>query len=162
MLLQGTTVELFVNGFSYRITVDPEKPLLWVLREDLALNGTKYGCGIGICASCMILLDRVATPSCRVAVGSLTKTNMEIITIEGLNDQLGRMIKESWLEERVSQCGYCQPGQIISAYALLTRQPNPSDREIEDNMRNLCRCGTYQRIRAAIKRASKTIMNGQK
>jgi aerobic-type carbon monoxide dehydrogenase small subunit (CoxS/CutS family) len=97
-----------------------------------------------------------------VAVGSLTKTNMEIITIEGLNDQLGRMIKESWLEERVSQCGYCQPGQIISAYALLTRQPNPSDREIEDNMRNLCRCGTYQRIRAAIKRASKTIMNGQK
>ena len=162
MLLLGHTMELFVNGLSYRIAVDPEKPLLWVLREELALNGTKYGCGIGVCGSCMILLDRVATPSCRVAVGSLAKTSLEIITIEGLNDRLGKIIKESWLEERVSQCGYCQPGQIISAYALLARKPNPSDREIEDSMRNLCRCGSYQRIRAAIKRASKTIMNGQK
>jgi len=158
--LPDDRLELFVNGLSFKIAADPEKPLLWVLREDLALTGTKYGCGIGACGSCLVLLDKVATPSCRVAVGSLS--NEQIITIEGLNDQLGKIIKESWLEERVSQCGYCQPGQIISAYALLLRKPDPSDRDIEENMNNLCRCGTYQRIRAAVKRASKTMVNSRK
>ena len=141
-----------INGRSCAAEIDPQKPLIWVLREDFGLNGTKYGCGIGYCGSCTVLLDGNAVQSCQVPAGSVGESS--IITIEGLNDQLGKAIKEIWLQEKVIQCGYCQPGQIISVYALLSKIPNPTDRDIDENIINLCRCGTYQRIRLAIKRIS--------
>jgi isoquinoline 1-oxidoreductase alpha subunit len=146
---------LNVNKKIYTVDVDPEKPLLWVLREDLGMCGTKYSCGIGICGSCTVLVDGVATRSCIIGVGSLD--NSEVTTIEGLNHEVGSAVKEAWIEEKVSQCGYCQPGQIITASYLLSINPNPSDSDIDETMTNLCRCGTYQRIRAAIKRAADRI-----
>ena len=144
-----------VNEKIYTLDVDPQKPLLWVLREDLGICGTKYSCGIGICGSCTVLVDGVATRSCIVEVGSLD--NSKVTTIEGLNHEVGRAVKEAWIEEKVPQCGYCQPGQIITASYLLSINPNPSDSDIDETMTNLCRCGTYQRIRAAIKRAADRI-----
>ena len=145
-----------VNGKIYSFDADPEKPLLWVLREDLGLCGTKYSCGIGICGTCTVLLDGIATRSCLVRVESVGDS--EVTTIEGLNDDLGKAIKEAWIEEKVSQCGYCQPGQIMNAYQLLSTNPAPTDPDIDDTMTTLCRCGTYQRIRSAIKRASDMIV----
>ena len=145
-------MRLMVNGNSLDVDVDNNKPLLWVLREELELTGTKYGCGIGYCGGCTVLIDGIATQSCQIDVGSIG--DAEIITIEGLNDKLGQVIKKAWVLERAVQCGYCQPGQIISAYALLSDNPDPSDIDIDRSMINLCRCGTYQRIRAAIKRVS--------
>lgn len=144
-----------VNGNSYIVDVDPQKPLLWVLREDIGLCGTKYGCGIGICGACTVLLDSVANRSCLVEAKSVG--NREVITIEGLNDDIGKVVKESWIAESVSQCGYCQPGQIMTASYLLSTNPDPSDSDIDESMTNLCRCGTYQRIRSAIKSAAATI-----
>ena len=144
-----------VNEKIYTVDVDAQKPLLWVLREDLGLCGTKYSCGIGICGTCTVLVDGIATRSCIVEVGSLD--NSEVTTIEGLNDEVGRAVKEAWIEEKVSQCGYCQPGQIITASYLLSINTNPSDIDIDETITNLCRCGTYQRIRAAIKRAADRI-----
>jgi aerobic-type carbon monoxide dehydrogenase small subunit (CoxS/CutS family) len=144
-----------VNGKSYSVEVDPQKPLLWVLREDIGLAGTKYGCGIGLCGACTVLVDGTATRSCTVEAESVG--NSEIITIEGLNDEAGKAVKEAWIEEKVSQCGYCQPGQIMTAAYLLSTNPDPSDDDIDEHMTNLCRCGTYQRIRSAIKRAAATI-----
>ena len=144
-----------VNGKIYSFDADPEKPLLWVLREDLALCGTKYSCGIGICGTCTVLLDGVATRSCLVKVESVSGS--EVTTIEGLNDALGKAIKDAWIEEKVSQCGYCQPGQIMNAYQLLSTNPEPTDSDIDDSMTTLCRCGTYQRIRSAIKRVATSI-----
>jgi isoquinoline 1-oxidoreductase alpha subunit len=146
---------LNVNGDAYQVDVDPQKPLLWVLREDIGLCGTKYGCGIGICGSCTVLLDGIAIPSCTVEAESVG--DREVTTIEGLDDDLGNAIKEAWIAEKVSQCGYCQPSQIVTAYYLLSDNPEPSDDDIEENMTTLCRCGTYQRIRLAIKRAADTI-----
>jgi len=144
-----------VNENSYLVDVDPQKPLLWVLREDIGLCGTKYGCGIGICGSCTVLLDGIARPSCMIEVESVG--NREVTTIEGLNNDVGKAVKEAWIAEKVSQCGYCQPGQIMTASYLLSNNSEPSDEEIDQNMTNLCRCGTYQRIRSAIKRAAVTI-----
>ena len=144
-----------VNSKFYTVDVDPQKPLLWVLREDIGLTGTKYGCGIGICGSCTVLLDGSATPSCTVAIESVgTK---RVTTIEGLNNKIGSAVKEAWIEEKVSQCGYCQPGQIMKATYLLSHNADPTDDDIDESMTNLCRCGTYQRIRSAIKRAAATI-----
>jgi isoquinoline 1-oxidoreductase alpha subunit len=143
---------LNVNGDTYPIDVDPQKPLLWVLREDIGLCGTKYACGIGICGSCIVLLDGVAVRSCVVTAGSVG--SRPITTIEGLDDDLAHVVKDAWLAENVSQCGYCQPGQIMAAYYLLSNNPDPTDIDIEESMTNLCRCGTYQRIREAIKRAA--------
>ena len=140
------------NGNHYIVSARPDKPLLWVLREDLGLNGTKYGCGIGICGTCNVLLDGKLARSCKLPVESIG--DREVTTIEGLNDDLGNAIKDAWYAEHVSQCGYCQPGQIISAYALLAEYPNPSDSQIDEHMTSLCRCGTYQRIRSAIKLVS--------
>jgi isoquinoline 1-oxidoreductase alpha subunit len=151
-------MELVVNGRRRTVDVDPQKPLLWVLREDLGLSGTKYGCGVGVCGCCAILLAGTATRSCLQPVGSVG--DREVVTIEGLGDPLGRALKESWLEERVAQCGYCQPGQIVAAYDLLSRIPHPTDRDVEDRIQNLCRCGTYQRVRAAITRASRATDGG--
>jgi isoquinoline 1-oxidoreductase alpha subunit len=144
-----------VNGKIHNVAVDPQKPLLWVLREDIGLTGTKYGCGIGVCGSCTVFLDGVATPSCTVEIESVgTK---KVTTIEGLNNKVGNAVKEAWIEEKVSQCGYCQPGQIMKATYLLSNNSEPTDDDIDEHMTNLCRCGTYQRIRSAIKRAAVTI-----
>ena len=141
-----------VNGHLHRIDVDPQKPLLWVLREDIGLNGTKYSCGIGMCGCCTVLVDGSAIHSCMVTVGAVRDS--EIITIEGLNSDVGKAVKEAWITEQVPQCGYCQPAQIIKATYLLSQNPDPSDDEIDKAMTSLCRCGTYPRIRAGIKRAA--------
>ena len=148
---------LRVNGRLYTVDVDSQKPLLWVLREELDLNGSKYSCGIGICGACTVLLDGVAYSSCSLTVDSVG--NREITTIEGLDNGIGTSLKEAWIEEKVSQCGYCQPGQILKAASLLSLNPNPTDGEIDEYMTNICRCGTYQRIRAAIKRAALSIVD---
>jgi isoquinoline 1-oxidoreductase alpha subunit len=144
-----------VNGNFYTVDVDPQKPLLWVLRENIGLCGTKYGCGIGICGSCTVLLDGIASCSCVVKAESVGGRG--VTTIEGLDDDLGNAVKNAWIAEKVSQCGYCQPGQIITAYYLLSNNPEPSNADIDENMTTLCRCGTYQRIRSGIKRAADTI-----
>jgi aerobic-type carbon monoxide dehydrogenase small subunit (CoxS/CutS family) len=144
-----------VNRKFYTVDVDPQKPLLWVLREDIGMCGTKYSCGISICGSCTVLLDGIVSPSCTLKVESVGRK--KVTTIEGLNSKIGRAVKEAWIEEKVSQCGYCQPGQIMKAAYLLSHNPEPSDDEIHETMTNLCRCGTYQRIRLAIKRAAAEI-----
>lgn len=143
-------IRLTINKSSYEVEVDENMPLLWVLRDELGLVGTKYGCGIGSCGACSVLVDGVSTRSCLINIG---KVNGEIITIEGLgNPESPHGLQEAWIEHQVAQCGYCQPGQIISAHALLAQNTVPNDKEIEKEMAgNLCRCGTYSRIRKAIK-----------
>ena len=144
-----------VNRKFFAVDVDPQKPLLWVLREDIGLCGTKYSCGIGLCGSCTVLVDGVPYASCKVPVADLG--NSAVTTIEGLNDKVGKAVKRAWITEKVSQCGYCQPGQIVKAAYLLSTHADPSDELISETMTNLCRCGTYQRIKAAIKTAAATI-----
>jgi aerobic-type carbon monoxide dehydrogenase small subunit (CoxS/CutS family) len=147
---------LKVNGQNRQVEDDPQTPLLWVLRDSLDLTGTKYGCGIAQCGACTVLLDGVATRACSLPVGSLE--GKTITTIEGLSngDSLNH-VQQAWVEEDVPQCGYCQSGQIMSATALLKRNPKPTDGEIDAAMSgNICRCGTYPRIRKAIKRAIKS------
>ncbi len=132
-----------------------DEPLLFVLREHLGLVGTKFGCGVGICGACTVIIDGIAQRSCITATEDVTAS--EIRTIEGLADNNGNLhpVQQAWLDEAVPQCGYCQAGQIMAAAALLATNPQPSDQDIDDAMSdNLCRCGTYQRIRKAIKRAS--------
>ena len=148
------TYELNVNGQRKQVNVDPSTPLLWVLREELKLTGTKYGCGISTCGACTVHVDGIATRSCVVPVSLIG--NRPIVTIEGIgNDRVGRAVQDAWVEKDVVQCGYCQSGQIMSACALLKANPKPTDSNIEDSMGgNICRCGTYFRIREAIKSAS--------
>ena len=148
------TFKLTVNGQSTEITVDPGTPLLWVLREDLKMTGTKYGCGIASCGACTVHLGGVATRSCVVPV--FLVGDRPILTIEAMADDLvGRVVQAAWVSEDVVQCGYCQSGQIMSAVALLKSIPKPTDKDIEESMGgNLCRCGTYVRIRQAIKTAA--------
>ena len=148
-----------VNGKIHNVDVDPQKPLLWVLREDIGLTGTKYSCGIGLCGSCTVLLDGIAQSSCTLEIESVG--NREVTTIEDLNNDVGKAVKDAWIEEKVSQCGYCQPGQIIKATYLLSNNSDPSNDDIDESMTNLCRCGTYQRIRSAIKLAAATINQGK-
>jgi len=150
-----TTYVLTVNGQRKEVTVDEGTPLLWVLREELKLTGTKYGCGIGACGACTVHLGGIATRSCLVPVSLIA--DRAIVTIEGIaEDAIGRAVQETWVEKDVVQCGYCQSGQIMSAVALLKAIPRPSDKEIEQSMGgNLCRCATYVRIREAIKSASR-------
>jgi len=149
-----TVYQLDVNGERREVTVDPSTPLLWVLREELKMTGTKYGCGIGACGACTVHLDGVATRSCLVPVSLVG--SRRIITIEGLaKDPVGRAVQNAWIEKDVVQCGYCQSGQVMTAVALLRSKPTPTDANIEQSMGgNLCRCGTYVRIRKAIKSAS--------
>jgi len=148
---------LTVNGQSKEVTVDPSTPLLWVLREELKMTGTKYGCGISACGACTIHLAGVATRSCVVPVSLVG--NRSIVTIEGIEqDPVGRAVQDAWVAEDVVQCGYCQSGQIMSAVALLKSIRKPTDANIEESMGgNLCRCGTYVRIRKAIKAASQKL-----
>lgn len=148
-------ISLKINGKQHRVDVDPQTPLLWVLRDHLKLVGTKYGCGIAQCGACTVHLNGSAVRSCQMPVSSAE--NNEITTIEGLSENGDHPVQKAWLEIDVPQCGYCQAGQIMSAAALLKRNPNPSDAEIENAMNgNICRCGTYTRIKAAIKSASKS------
>lgn len=142
---------LTVNGERRRVEADPSTPLLWVLREGLKMTGTKFGCGMAMCGACTVHVDGAAQRSCQVAAGDAE--GREITTIEGLPE--AHPVKRAWMEEQVAQCGYCQPGQIMSAAALLAATPRPSDAEINAAMQgNLCRCGTYCRIRRAIKKAA--------
>jgi aerobic-type carbon monoxide dehydrogenase small subunit (CoxS/CutS family) len=144
-------ITLSVNGDEYLVDIDPSTPLLWVLRDELGLTGTKYSCGIGQCGTCTVHVDGEATQSCVLPVSSVE--GMEITTIEGLSAGGEHPLQIAWVKEHVSQCGYCQPGQLMTAAALLNRNSHPSDEEIIEGMSGvLCRCGTYQRIRNAIKR----------
>lgn len=147
---------LNVNGKKVQVEVDPETPILWVLRDHLNLVGTKYGCGISQCGACTIHLNGVAVRSCQLSVSAVG--NQSITTIEGLSENGDHPVQKAWLDTDVYQCGYCQAGQIMSATALLNSNPNPTDEEIESAMYgNICRCGTYTRIKAAIRKASETI-----
>ena len=144
-----------INGKKQTVDVDPGTPLLWVLRDHLKLVGTKYGCGIAQCGACTVHFNGSAVRSCQLPVSSAADN--EITTIEGLSENGDHPVQQAWLEIDVPQCGYCQAGQIMSASALLQRNPSPSDEEIENAMNgNICRCGTYTRIKAAIKKASES------
>jgi aerobic-type carbon monoxide dehydrogenase small subunit (CoxS/CutS family) len=145
---------LLVNGRRRRVNADPQMPILWALRDLLGLRGAKFGCGMGLCGSCTVHLDGQPIRSCVVPISAAE--GKEITTIEGLAPDGTHPLQRAWAELNVPQCGYCQPGQIMTAAALLAGNPNPSDAEIEAAMTgNICRCGTYQRIRAAIRRAAR-------
>ena len=147
------TFTLNINGKQQTVDVDADTPLLWVLRDELSLVGTKYGCGIAQCGSCTVHVDGVATRSCSLPVSSVGERS--IITIEGLSEQGDHPVQQAWIDHDVPQCGYCQAGQIMNAAALLSNNNNPSDQEIDDAMNgNICRCGTYIRIKSAIKTAA--------
>jgi isoquinoline 1-oxidoreductase alpha subunit len=142
-----------VNGKSVTVTVEAEKPLLWVLRDDLGLTGTKYGCGMAICGCCIVHLEGEAVRSCVTPISRVK--GKRVTTIEGLSSDLSHSVQKAWMEIQVPQCGYCQPGQMMSAACLLEQKSNPTDEDIADAMSgNLCRCGTYQRVRKAIHRAA--------
>lgn len=152
-------VKVRVNGKDHEVQVDPDVPLLWVLRENLGLTGTKYGCGIEACGACTVHVDGEARKSCQLPVGRLE--GRSVTTIEGLDP--GHPVRRAWIEDDVPQCGYCHSGQIMAAAALLAAKPAPSDEDIDAAMSgNLCRCGTYQRIRRAVHRAAGERGKGQK
>ena len=148
-------INLNVNGKKQTLDLDPNTPMLWVLREHLNLVGTKYGCGIAACGACTILLEGSAVRSCQLPVSAAE--NKSITTIEGLSEDGDHPVQQAWLEHDVAQCGYCQAGQIMSAVAFLKTNPNPTDEQIETAMNgNICRCATYLRIKAAVKTAAKS------
>ena len=140
-------VKLDINGQVHQVEVDPTTPLLWVLREQLGMTGTKYGCGIAQCGACSVHVDGAVMRSCQLQVGDVSG---KIVTIEGLSPDSTHPVQVAWLAHQVPQCGYCQSGQIMAAVALLAEKPQPTDADINDAMTNICRCGTYQRIRQAI------------
>ena len=147
------TFSLKINGKTQEVDVDPATPMLWVLRDHLNLVGTKYGCGIAQCGACTVHVDGTATRSCALPVSSVG--DKEVTTIEGLSENGDHPVQKAWLEVDVPQCGYCQAGQIMTASALLSKNANPSDQEIEAAMNgNICRCGTYVRIKKAVKMAA--------
>ncbi|MGX7707787.1 (2Fe-2S)-binding protein [Methylobacterium sp. Gmos1] len=145
--------DLTINGQSHRVDVEPDTPLLWVLRDTLGMTGTKYGCGIAQCGACTVLMDGQATRSCQVTVDSVGAAKVE--TIEAVeSDPVGRKVVAAWVTAQVPQCGYCQSGQVMAATALLRETPKPSDEDIAGAMTNLCRCGTYNAIAAAVRHAA--------
>jgi isoquinoline 1-oxidoreductase alpha subunit len=146
------SLSLVVNGIAHTADIEPETPLLWVLRDSLKLMGTKYGCGIAQCGACTVLVDGQATRSCSIPASAVA--GKPITTIEGLSADGTHPVQLAWIELDVPQCGYCQSGQIMAAVALLKQKPKPTDDEINREMTNICRCGTYPRIRAAIHRAA--------
>lgn len=155
------TITLTVNGTRRSLDVDASMPLLWAIRDVLALTGTKYGCGMGQCGACTVHLDGEAVRSCQTPVGAAA--NRQVVTIEGLSADRRHPIQQAWMAGNVPQCGYCQPGQIMSAAALLARTPQPTDDDIDRAMAgNLCRCGTYPRIRRAIHQAAAAAPGGRK
>jgi isoquinoline 1-oxidoreductase subunit alpha len=143
---------LIVNGSAYTVDLEPETPLLWVLRDSLKLTGTKFGCGIAQCGACTVLIDGQATRSCSIVLSDVA--GKAVTTIEGLSAEGTHPVQLAWIEFDVPQCGYCQSGQIMAAVALLTQKPKPTDADINREMTNICRCGTYPRIRQAIHRAA--------
>jgi len=145
-------VKLNINGQVREVEADPETPLLWVLRENLGMTGTKYGCGIAQCGACSVHLDGAVTRSCQLPVGNIG--DAKVVTIEGLSRDSSHPVQAAWLQHQVPQCGYCQSGQIMAAVALLAEKPQPTDADIDLAMTNICRCGTYGRIRAAIHTAA--------
>ena len=150
---------IYINGEKRQVKVDGNTPLLWVLRDNLKLTGTKYGCGRGLCGACTVHIDGEATRSCITAIGNVAGSN--ITTIEGLSKDSDHPVQKAWVAEDVPQCGYCQSGQIMTAVAFLDRNSNPEEDDINAAMKmNICRCGTYQRIRKAIGRAAKELQNG--
>src|SRR5947199_509288 len=151
-LLSMSPITFVVNGKSRTVSVAPDTPLLWVLRDTLGLTGTKFGCGIAQCGACTVHLDGVATRTCVLPVSAVA--GKRVTTIEGLSKNRSHAVQRAWIEEDVPQCGYCQSGQIMAAAALLAKNPHPTDADIDTAMTNICRCGTYQRIRAAIHRAA--------
>jgi len=152
-------MQLTVNQQPHTLEVEPDMPLLWVLRDELGITGPKFGCGIAQCGACTVHIDGQAVRSCVLPVGSVQG---DITTIEGLGQpEKLHVVQRVWIEQQVAQCGYCQPGQIMTAVALLRQNPDPSDADIDAAMTNLCRCGTYPRIRAAVHQAAKTIREAQ-
>jgi isoquinoline 1-oxidoreductase subunit alpha len=146
-------ISLTVNGTSQHVDVSPDTPLLWVLRDNLGLTGTKYGCGMALCGACTVHVDGQATRSCVMPISAAA--GKSVLTIEGLSHDGSHPLQQAWIAEEVPQCGYCQSGQIMAAAVLLRENPRPSDADIDDAMSgNICRCGTYQRIRRAIHRAA--------
>ncbi|WP_298426919.1 (2Fe-2S)-binding protein [Rhodoblastus sp.] len=149
-------IRFTLNGQPKEIEADPDKPLLWVLRDDLGLTGTKYGCGQALCGACTVHIDGAPTRSCQTSVGDVAGKN--VLTIEGLQGEVAQAVQTSWIKLDVPQCGYCQSGQVMAAIALLSANRKPSDSEIDDAMSgNLCRCANYHRIRAAVHEASRLL-----
>jgi isoquinoline 1-oxidoreductase subunit alpha len=146
-------IKLHINGKAVDLAIDPETPLLWAIREQAGLTGTKYGCGVGQCGACSVLLNGDVVRSCAMTVASIKATD-RITTIEGLSPNGTHPVQRAWAALEVAQCGYCQAGQILAAVALLKRTPTPTDQDIDEAMTNICRCGTYQRIRAAVHMAA--------
>jgi isoquinoline 1-oxidoreductase alpha subunit len=152
--------KLNINGKLRDVAVEPDTPLLWVIRENVGLTGTKYGCGVAQCGACSVHLNGNVVRSCSLPVSAIKATD-KIVTIEGLSATRSHPVQQAWLEIDVPQCGYCQSGQIMAAAALLAKNPNPSDADIDEAMTNICRCGTYQRIRAAVHAAAKMPKRGK-
>ena len=150
---------LNINGKVLEIDAEPDTPLLWAIREQAGLTGTKYGCGIAACGTCTVHLDGVPTRTCTLPISGVTEAQ-KIVTIEGLSPDVTHPIQKAWLELDVPQCGYCQSGQMMAAAALIANNPTPSDADITAEMTNICRCGTYNRIRAAIKLAASNTKRG--
>lgn len=152
-------LEFIVNGSQVTAEVDADKPLLWILREDLGVLGPKYGCGIAQCGACRVLVNGQSTPSCLTYARDLA--DADIVTVEGLAHPDGTLsiLQQAWVAEQVPQCGFCQPGFLIAASALLAANPKPTDAEIDSEITNICRCGTYSRIRRAIHRAAAALAN---
>ena len=149
-------IKVTVNGQSLSTDAAPETPLLWVIRDHLGMTGTKFGCGMGLCGACTVIIDAAATRSCQVPLSAVA--DKSVTTIEGLSKDRSHAVQKAWLEIDVPQCGYCQSGQIMSATALLRSNPNPTDADIDNAMAgNICRCGTYPRIRKAIHRAAELL-----
>lgn len=145
-------IELCVNDKTYDVAVEDDTPLLWVLRDSIGLTGTKFGCGVGACGACTVLIGNEAVRSCSFPVSGVGTA--KITTIEGLSPNRDHVLQRAWIEGQVPQCGYCQPGMLMAAAALLKQNPHPTDADIEKFLTNICRCGTYQRIRKAVKAAS--------
>lgn len=146
-------MELKVNGQTRQVEVEADTPLLWVIREDLGMTGTKYGCGVAQCGACTVWIDGQAQRSCVMPVVAVQ--GQEVMTIEAIeSDPVGRKVVQAWVKQQVPQCGYCQSGQVMAATALLKQYPNPTDEQIEAAMTNLCRCGTYSDIAAAVREAA--------
>ncbi len=153
-------IKLNVNGKQREVDVEPEMPLLWVLRDHLGLLGAKYGCGIGSCGACTVHLDGVPVRSCGVPISAAA--GRKVVTIEGLSQRGMHKLQKAWIEHEVPQCGYCQTGMLMSAAALLATKPVPTDADIDQAMTNLCRCGTYTRVREAIHAAAKPASTAKK
>ncbi len=148
------TIRLKINGTVHEVDVEPDAPLLWVIRDELGLTGTKFGCGVAACGACTVHINGEARRSCVVPVGSVA--DAEITTIEGLSANGLTPVQKAWIEHQVPQCGYCQSGMIMAVTALLQKNPSPSDAELREAVTNICRCGTYPRIRAAVRALATT------